>query len=146
MKRFLFVFFVFILSTGFGKSKGVLWKTWEEGSKLAVEQEKPMMVFIQADWCHLCKRMEDKVFTEEEVASLIDKYYVPVKLNIEAKDKVQKDGKEFTNMELIAELTKGKCGGIPATLFVPADAKKEINLQTGLKDPDEMKKLLRKNK
>jgi protein-disulfide reductase (glutathione) len=42
------------------------WLTWEEGSAMARERGLPMMVFVHADWCSQCRRLEP-VFDREDV-------------------------------------------------------------------------------
>lgn len=144
MKKSILIVAMLCLAFLYESSAEVKWHTWNEGSKIAQELNKPMVVFIHANWCHVCKRMESKVFSTEKISGLMNKDFIPIKLDIEQKEKYVVKEKELRGLDLISQLTNGECRGIPSTLFIPADGKSENVLVTGLKDPDEMRKLLKK--
>ena len=146
MKRVILILFLSLIYTSISHAGDVHWYTWNEGLILSQEQNKPVMVFVYASWCHLCQRMDTKVFTDEEVASLINSNYIPVKLDAEYSGELMKDGSKYTTMELLGEMTNNTFRGIPALLFVPKKPNKKSSLVAGLKDPEEMKALLKKHK
>lgn len=49
----------------------VAWKTWQEGSKLAQSQKKPIFLLVYADWCPHCRSLK-AVFDDPEVRKLAD--------------------------------------------------------------------------
>jgi thiol:disulfide interchange protein len=142
MKRITWILMISLLCISFGKAEEVTWYDWNEAQQLTEYQQKPIMVFVYASWCHLCKRMDSKVFTDEEVAAMLNEHFIPVKLDAESKGDFQKDGDSFTGMELLAELTENNFRGIPAYLFITGETGVEVRLEAGLKDPQEMKALL----
>ena len=145
MKNFLLISLLILTCAHTVKSSEINWLGWEEGIALSKELNKPVIVFVHADWCHLCQRMENFVFPEETVAQMIQDSYIPVKLNVDDKNNFVYEEKSYRSMELVARITENKCQGIPATIFIPADPEKKNKISMGLLDPDEMKKQLKKN-
>ena len=47
------------------------WKSWEEGSKLARAQNKPIFLLVYADWCPHCRNLK-AVFADAEVQKLAE--------------------------------------------------------------------------
>lgn len=127
-----------------GFSQEIQWYSWNEGIATAKEQEKPIMIFVQASWCHLCKRMDSKVFPEKDIATLLNEKYIPVKLDVETEDLLTWEDEEVSAGKLLSKLSYNKFRGIPAYIFIPSNQKKKSQLEVGLKDPEEMKELLNK--
>jgi thiol:disulfide interchange protein len=146
MKRVALILSVSLLFASFSNAEDVKWYSWNEAQALAEAQNKPVMVFVYASWCHLCKRMDTKVFTNEEVAVMLNEHFIPVKLDAEFTGELQKEGIAYSPMELLAELTDNQFRGIPAYVFIPKKSNKKSKLAAGLKDPKEMRALLKKFK
>ena len=143
MERILWIIpLVTLLCSGFTEADEVRWYEWNEALELSEALDKPVMVFVYASWCHLCKRMDTKVFTNEEVAALLNDNYIPVKLDAEFDGELKKDGDTYTTMELLAELTDNQLRGIPSYLLISKAPDRKVRLEGGLKDPREMKVLL----
>ena len=146
MKNGVLILLVSLLCSGYSTAEEVKWYDWNEAQMLAEELNKPIMVFVHASWCHICQRMDTKVFTDAEVASFLNNKYIPVKLDAEFSGELLKDGNPYTTMKLLAEITGNQFRGIPAYIFIPKKSKKKNTLVAGLKDPKEMRKLLKKYK
>jgi len=146
MKRVALILLVSLLCSSFICAEDVKWYSWNEAQALAEAYNKPMMVFVYASWCHICKRMETKVFTNEEVAVLLNENFIPVKLDAEFTGELQMEGTTYKPIELLADLTDNQFRGIPAYVFIPRKSNKKSKLVAGLKDPQEMKALLKKFK
>ncbi len=56
---------------------------WEEVQKKAKKEGKFIFVDAYTDWCYWCKVQDKKTFTQETVANLLNKEFIPVKLNFE---------------------------------------------------------------
>jgi thiol:disulfide interchange protein len=143
MKRISWILLVSLLCISFNNADEVKWYGWDEAQALAEASDKPIMVFVYATWCHLSKRMDTKVFTNEEVAAMLNENFIPVKLDVEFTGELKKDGNTFTIEELLAELTDNQLRGIPSYLFISKTSGKKVRLEGGLKDPEEMKALLK---
>lgn len=60
----------------------ILWYTWsEEAFKRAQEEDKPIVVDVGASWCHWCHVMDKLTYSDPEVAEIINRYFIPVKVD-----------------------------------------------------------------
>jgi len=145
MKRNIWILPVLLLCSSFNKAEEVKWHDWNEAQVLAETQDKPLMVFVYASWCHLCKRMDTKVFTNDSIAVLLNENFIPVKLDAEFNEELEMNGKTFSSMELLTELTGNQFMGVPAYLIISKTPGKKARLEAGLKDPQEMMALLKES-
>ncbi len=81
------------------------WYSWGKGYEKTIEEDKTILVFVHASWCHWCKRMFDKTYPKEEVKSLIIKNYVAVKFDIEKEEKYMYKEEEYKENKLLGVLT-----------------------------------------
>lgn len=148
MKRILLLSLIALVVSSFSSDGMLKWYSWDEGYKLAKKENKPVLIFLQASWCNTCKRMNDKTFTDKEVVSLLQKNYIPVKLDIDTAMKGKGfyyiDEKDYTGMELMLKFFPGPQLGVPTTLiWNPVTDKKET--KAGLQTPEELKEMLLAN-
>lgn len=136
---FLFVFCVGNLVT----AKELKWMSWNEGYALAKKENKTMMLFVQTSWCNWCKRMNDKTFSNEAVADLVNKKLIAVKLDPESKETYSYEGKDYSSGELISLLSNEQVKGIPSTVFYNPETKKS-ELAGGFIEAKDFKKILKK--
>jgi len=146
MRRLVLMVLVTLACSSYSQAEEVRWYDWNEGQILAEAQNKPMMVFIHASWCHVCQRMDTRVFTDADVATSLNKNFIPVRLDAEFDGELVMGGKTFTISELLGEITGNQFRGIPAYVFIPDKSSKKNTLIAGLKDPREMSALLKKFK
>jgi len=119
------------------------WYSWNDGYKFAKQENKKMLVFVQADWCHWCRRMEEKTYNNEEIRSSIQQNFVAIKFDVEQVGELNYDGNSYNAKDLISKISKDECRGIPGTLFV--DVKNNTSVvEMGFRTPDDMKPLLEK--
>ena len=59
---------------------GITWQSYDEGMKIAQDQNKPVMIDIYTDWCKYCKELDRVVYTDSDVINLADKF-VCIKFN-----------------------------------------------------------------
>lgn len=52
----------------------------------AAQLNKPVMLHFYANWCPSCKKMRKKTFGNKELAELLNKHFVNIKLNIDTKE------------------------------------------------------------
>lgn len=145
MKRLILISITYFLITSFAGAEDLKWYTWDQGYELAKKEHKPMLVFVHASWCHQCQRLDQRVFNDEEIIPLIVKDFIPVKFDIEADEEYTFKGKKMTGKEILEAISKQPVRGIPTTVFWKANGKK-VKPVVGLKDPDEMKRILAKNR
>lgn len=147
MKTIFVLVLTVLMSYSIGNSQEIKWYSWNEGYELAKKENKPMLVFVYASWCDQCKRMDTKTFKNEEVVALVQKGYVPVKVEtdnaMKGNDVFKKDGKELTGKDLLKMLVSGPLG-VPLNIIFTTGSETKVKIE-GLQDPAEMKELLTAN-
>lgn len=71
------------------------WLTMEEALEAHGENPKKMFVDVYTDWCHWCKVMDQKTFSEAEVIEYINENFIPVKFNAEQKEPIVFKGQKY---------------------------------------------------
>ena len=83
------------------KAKKVKWYSFNEGLTLAEKENKSVLVDFYTSWCHWCKEMDEKTFSDPRVARRLKEKFVPVRLDAEStQEKVTYKGKTYTNADL----------------------------------------------
>ena len=74
-----------VLSSPVLHAEGVVFfqGTWEEALDRAAKENKYIMVDAYTDWCGWCKVMDKETFTDDAVGAMVNKNFVPVKINFE---------------------------------------------------------------
>ncbi len=87
--------------------KQVQWRDWDESTfEEARRLERPILLSITASWCSWCHQMDRLVFGDDEIRSLVEEHYIPIRAD---KDK-RPDLNERYNQ-----------GGWPTTVFLTPD-------------------------
>lgn len=93
----------------------VAWHAWNEDAfALAREQDKPVFLSIGYSTCHWCHVMAHESFEDEEVARLLNDWFIPVKVDREERPDI--DSLYMT----VCQLMTG-AGGWPLSVFMTAD-------------------------
>ncbi|MGI6064945.1 MAG: thioredoxin domain-containing protein [Bacillota bacterium] len=93
------------------------WFPWSsEAFEKANEEDKPIFLSIGYSTCHWCHVMERESFEDEEVAAILNKYYVPVKVDREERPDV-----DHIYMTVCQSITGH--GGWPLTIIMTPDKK-----------------------
>ena len=83
------------------------WLEWnKESFDKAKKEEKPVLLDLTAVWCHWCHVMDATSYSDEEIAEIINKDFIPIKVYIDK----HPDIRERYNM-----------GGFPSTVFLNPD-------------------------
>jgi len=120
----LIMFLSISISCSLGKSE-IKWYSFEEGIDKAKKENKLILMDIYAKWCHWCNVMENTTYKDKEVIELINKYYIPVRVDAEERPDLNKRYNQ---------------GGLPSTLIIDKNGN-EIFGAIYL-SAEEMKKLL----
>jgi uncharacterized protein len=95
----------------------VEWYPWsEEAFKIAKELDKPIFLSIGYTTCHWCHVMEHESFEDEEVAKLMNKNFINIKVDREERPDIDNVYMEVTQM------INGR-GGWPMTVVMTPDKK-----------------------
>jgi len=93
----------------------VCWYAWgEEAFKAAKEQNKPIFLSIGYSTCYWCHVMEKDSFELQEVADVLNKYFISIKVDREERPDVDQ-----IYMDAVVSLT-GR-GGWPMSVFLTPD-------------------------
>ena len=59
----------------------VRWRGWgQEAFQEAQVQNKPIVLFLCAFWCGVCQRMDETSFSNDEIITLLNAYFIPVRV------------------------------------------------------------------
>jgi uncharacterized protein len=93
------------------------WYEWGEEALLKAKQEdKPILVSIGYSSCHWCHVMEREVFEKEDMAEIMNKYLVCIKVDREERPDVDQ-------VYMDAVQAMGQHGGWPLNVFLTPDQK-----------------------
>ncbi len=90
----------------------VQWYPWStEAFKKAQEEDKPVFLSIGYSTCHWCHVMEKESFTNGDIAGILNKYYISIKV-----DREQRPDVDSYYMSAVQALTGS--GGWPLSVFI----------------------------
>ena len=95
----------------------IQWHEWgEEAFARAQQENKPILLDIGAVWCHWCHVMDRESYESAEVADIINREFVAVKVDRDERPDVD------SRYQLAVSAIAGT-GGWPLTVFLTADGK-----------------------
>ena len=99
------------------KDNPVDWYPWcEEAFERASREDKPVFLSIGYSACHWCHVLAHESFEDEEIAGLLNKYFISIKV-----DKEERPDIDSVYMTVCQAFTGG--GGWPTSIFMSADQK-----------------------
>ena len=94
------------------------WYPWgDEAFEMARKEDKPILLSIGYSTCHWCHVMEHESFEDEQVADLINRIFVPIKVDREERPDI-----DNVYMNVCHMLSEGNCGW-PLNIMMTADKK-----------------------
>lgn len=147
MKGVVISFLLFCGFSLFAQEK-INWLSFEEAVVLNAKKPKKIIVDVYTDWCHWCKVMDEKTFSEQFIASYINQHFYAVKLNGEGKDTIRFANRAFVWVkhgrngyhQLAADLLAGKLA-YPSIVFLN-ERFQRISIVPGFHKAKEMESLL----
>ena len=125
MKHIIYSLFLILLFSNClaqNKSNKINWMTVEQVQEKMKTEPRKVYVDIYTDWCHWCKVMDKKTFTNKYVIEYMNANYYCIHFNAERKDAVTFNEKQYglypksnTN-SLAVEWTNGKLS-YPTSIF-----------------------------
>jgi thioredoxin-related protein len=103
------------------KADSLIWHKYDEGLAKAKKEKKHVLVAFYTNWCGWCRRMDKSTYGDKEVKKVLNKDYVPIKVNAESKEKVEVDGKKITETELARQF---RVRSYPITWFLKQSGEK----------------------
>ena len=117
---------------------GLSWKSFDEGSTLAVQQKKKLLIDVYTDWCVWCKKMDAEVYPDAKVRSVLASKFVVVKLDAESDRTLRYNGTAMTQREFARAVG---VTGYPATVFFD-ETLKPITLLPGYVKAEDFSQIL----
>ncbi len=60
---------------------------YETGLAQAKKENKKVMLMFTLSACQVCEKMKEEVYTQKKVMDYVEKYFVPIELNLDLDDK-----------------------------------------------------------
>ncbi len=99
------------------KDNPVEWYPWcDEAFERARQEDKPIFLSIGYSACHWCHVLAHESFEDEEIAEILNKYFISIKV-----DKEERPDIDSVYMAVCQAFTGG--GGWPNSIFMTADQK-----------------------
>lgn len=145
MKKVLTTIIIALLTTISYSQIKVKWYTIEEAEKLAKENPRPLFIDVYTSWCGWCKVMDNKTFSNEGIAKILNEKFYPVKFNAETKETFKFKGKEYKSYgrthSLTKEFFKTGGGGYPSFSFY-TDKLEHYFVLSGFRKPKDIEPIL----
>ncbi|MFP8489429.1 thioredoxin family protein [Gracilimonas sp. Q87] len=98
------------------------WVAFDEAKEKAKEDNKKILVYVNARWCGYCKKMENEVFAEESIQELTSEYFYPVWLDLDVEDEYL----TFAGTKLSHRDFAQKLGAYSTPTFIFFEANEDI--------------------
>lgn len=136
---FLALYFVVPISvSGQQADQSSIWVTYDRMVESNQDQPKKIMLFMEADWCGVCKRMKREVFPDPAIQTLLNDHFYPVRIDIESDEEIQFSDERVTKIELSKQFG---IRGTPTIIFLESDFS-VIGSSVGFSDTEEFTNLL----
>ena len=141
-----YLFFLVLVHAGFQCSSDeadtfndeVHWFKLSEAQEKSKKDGKPLFIFVEAEWCGICKRMQNTVFLHPENFDLLKNNYHPVLIDLDSRKTVRFNGEELTERNFARILQVQQT---PTMIFIAADGE-VMGRQPGFMNREELKNLL----
>jgi protein disulfide-isomerase len=118
------------------KADVVRWRSLAQGTAEAGSSGKPLLYFFTADWCGPCHLMKAEVFSDKELADLIEKEYVPVEIT----DRTRETGKNSADVDKLIDTYE--VHGFPTLVVTRLKSKSAVYVE-GFPGKDSVSKFLK---
>ncbi|MBI5190734.1 MAG: thioredoxin fold domain-containing protein [Nitrospirae bacterium] len=115
------------------EEEALKWYSYEEATVKARQEGKVIMVDFYAKWCHWCKELDKKTYTDRTVIDALKAGFIPVKVDAESGEKTVYEMQQVTMSELA---DKYEVRSYPAIWFIDKDGNK-AKLLNGYLGPKE---------
>jgi thioredoxin-related protein len=100
----------------------IVWHKYDEGLKLAKEQDKHILIDFYTSWCYYCKKMDKDVFALTEVIKMLNRDFICIKVDGDSKYELDIDGYKITERNL--SRSEYRVRGYPAYWFLKSDSER----------------------
>ena len=108
-------------------SQKIQWHSYNAGMARGKFEKKKVFIHFYADWCAVCKVMENSTFKDPVVIASLNENFIPIKIDTDREV-------ETTNMFRVK--------GVPDNWFIAEDGE-VIGHRPGYISPDQLKNILK---
>ncbi|MBO8183060.1 MAG: thioredoxin family protein [Archaeoglobus sp.] len=126
-------FILVIASQMYATQELVEWKEFDQANTLAKETKKPIFVYFYSDSCPYCRLMSSKVFSDKQIASLLNSKFIPVKVNVRT-DKIV--------MKFVPAFEKNHLDFVTPSYIILSPDGNVTKIETGYLDINEFKSFI----
>lgn len=119
----------------------VQWMDYNTALEKAKTEPKLIFVDMYADWCIPCRVMDKNVYMNPTVASILNKKFYPVKLDVDSETPIACDGKKGTAKKCFSEVWE--LNVLPSFVLVAPKGLSILTVADSM-SPQEMQMLLEK--
>jgi thioredoxin-like negative regulator of GroEL len=108
-------------ASGGGAAGLIPWQSdFAAASELSAKSGKPMLVYITADWCSYCKKLDGEAWSNARIATAVNDGYIPVKVDGDRQPEV---ARQFSaqGFPWVVAVPPGKPAVAVAEGYVPPD-------------------------
>lgn len=139
MKKYFWIILITALLIPVAGQTKINWRKTTDALAEAETQKKFVLLYVKTEWCAFCRKLNQKVFSDSEVAEYINKNFVPAKIDAESKtETVKHKDKFFTAGEYTRSVG---ANSYPAIIFLNQEGKAVANLNGYYPKEDVMKVL-----
>ena len=103
------------------------WRAWDEAQFTEAKMDSKLILLdLEAVWCHWCHVMDQTTYRDADVAAVIDKHFIPVKVDHDTRPDLAERYRDY---------------GWPATIILDAEGR-DVVKRAGYIEPDAMARLL----
>lgn len=114
------------------------WYGFNEAGELAVENDKQLFLFFEAEWCGFCKQMRMEVFPDSKIQELMSEHFYPVSIDIGSKAVINYKGKKRSERSFSHLM---RINATPTIIFMNGDGDIK-GIQRGFLNESELDALL----
>ncbi|MDY6903470.1 MAG: DUF255 domain-containing protein [Thermodesulfobacteriota bacterium] len=105
----------------------IQWMPYDQGLDVADKQGKKVFLHFYTDWCHYCKVMAQKTFTDQDVISFLNDHFVAIRVNSDEEKSLAQ---------------KYSVRGVPVSWFLEEDGE-QIGSRPGYLPPEDFMTMLK---
>ena len=97
-----------------------IWTTYQQALESSRQDDKPIILFVEAEWCIHCRNMKSESFSKDEIKEKIRENYHLVSLDLDSRKTLTYHNQEMTQRELAQKLNVQTT---PTTFFIDSNEK-----------------------
>jgi len=105
-------------SNGQSVTGEVNWVSFNQGLKNSAESRKPVIIDFYADWCKYCKIMDSEVFSQKDIADVLNSKFVTIRVYTDKNESIMYKGKKLSSQEFAGFLG---VEGLPTLVFMDSN-------------------------